>query len=340
MRSAALAFLSASILSSALLAQGQYKVTKSIPVPGAGGWDYLAVDSDNRRLYVSHGNVVDVLDLDSSKVVGQIPNTNGVHGIAIAPDLGRGFVSAGRDNQVVIFDLKSLKKLGTAKTGTNPDGILYEPSTHRVLTFNGRSGDATVIEGATGAVAGTIALGSKPEFPATDGKGNVYVNMEEKNEIIHLDAKSMKVLAHWSIAPAESPSGLAFDNSSHRLFAVCDGKKLVVVNSENGKVVTTVPIGEGPDAAGFDPQTHMIFSSNGEDGTLTVIKEVSKDKYEVAQTVSTKKGARTMALDTKTHTVYLSSADYGPVPAATASNAHPRPSILPGSFKLLVVSQQ
>ena len=340
MRSATLALLSASILSSALLAQGQYKVTNSLSVPGAGGWDYLAADSDNRRLYVSHGNVVDVLDLDSKQIVGQIPNTNGVHGIAMAPDLGRGFVSAGRDNQVVIFDLKSLKTLGTAKTGTNPDGILYEPSTHRVLTFNGRSNDATVIEGATGAVAGTIALGGKPEFPATDGKGNVYVNMEDKNEIIHLDAKSMKVVAHWSIAPAESPSGLAFDNRSHRLFAVCDGKKLVVVNSENGKVVTTVPIGEGPDAAGFDPGTHMVFSSNGEDGTLTVIKEVSKDKYEVAQTVPTKKGARTMALDTKTHTVYLSSADYGPAPAATAGNAHPRPSILPGSFKLLVVSQQ
>jgi DNA-binding beta-propeller fold protein YncE len=311
-----------------------YKMTGSIPIPGEGGWDYSTADSDNRRLYVSHATVVEVLDLDSHKIVGQIPNTNGVHGIAIAHDLGRGFISAGRDNQVVIFDLKSLKTIGTAKTGTNPDGILYEPTTHRVFAFNGRSKDATVIEGASGDVAGTIALGGKPEFPVADGSGKVFVNIEDKNEIVHLDPKTLKVEAHWSITPAESPSGLAIDTKNHRLFAVCDGKKMVVVNYDDGKVVATVPIGEGPDAAAFDPGTKLAFSSNGQDGDLTVVRQDSADKYSVAQTVPTKRGARTMALDLKTHTIYLPDADFGPAPAGGG-----RPKIIPGTFKLLIVSR-
>jgi DNA-binding beta-propeller fold protein YncE len=318
-------------------AASTYHLTSTISLPGAGGWDYLIADAENRRLYVSHATAVDVVDLDTEKVVGQIPNTNGVHGIAVANDLGRGFISAGRDNQIVIFDLKTLATIGTAKAGTNPDGIIYEPETHRVFAFNGRSKDATVIDGKDGSVLKTIDLGGKPEFPTTDGKGNVFVNMEDKNEIIHLDAKSLAIKAHWSIAPADSPSGMAIDTEAHRLFSVCDGKVMAVVNYENGKVVATVPIGDGPDAAAYDPGTHTAFSSNGE-GTVTVVKVGGHDKY-MPSTVETKKGARTMALDLKTHKIYLSSAEYGPAAEATASNPHPRPSIVPGSFKLLVLSQ-
>lgn len=324
-------------LSHVAIAATTYHVTTSISIPGAGGWDYSAADSENRRLYVSHGTVVEVVDLDSEKLVGQIPGTNGVHGIAIANDLGKGFISAGRDNQVVLFDLKTLATLGTVKAGTNPDGILYEPMTHRVFAFNGRSKNATVIDAKDGSLVTTIELDGKPEFPTTDGKGNVFVNIEDKNEIVHLDAQALTVKAHWSIAPAESPSGMAIDTESHRLFSVCDGKVMAVVNYETGRVVAKVPIGDGPDAAAYDPGTHTAFSSNGE-GTLTVVKVEGHDKY-VPSTVATKKGARTMALDLKTHKVYLPCADYGPAAEATASNPHPRPSIVPGSFKLLVLSE-
>jgi DNA-binding beta-propeller fold protein YncE len=321
------------------VAAPEYHLTGKISLPGAGGWDYAAADSVNRKLYVSHATLVEVVDLDSGKVIGQIPNTNGVHGIAIANDLGRGFISAGRDNDVVIFDLKTLVTIGTAKTGTNPDGIVYEPTTQRVFAFNGRSKDATAIDAKTGSVLGTIALGGKPEFPVADGRGNLFANIEDKNEIVSLDPKTLTVKAHWSIAPAESPSGLAIDTETHRLFSVCDGKVMVVLDYDSGKVVAQVPIGDGPDAAGFDPGTHLIFSSNGEDGTLTVVKEDSKNKFSVVSNVPTEKGARTLAIDLKTHKIYLPDAEFGPAPAATASNPRPRPAMVPGTFKLLVVSE-
>ena len=318
-------------------AAASYHLSSSISIPGSGGWDYLAADSENRRLYVSHNTVVDVVDLDSEKVVGQVAGTNGVHGIAIAHDLGRGFISAGRDNQVVIFDLKTLATIGTARTGANPDGILYEPKTQRVFAFNGRSNNATVINGKDGSVVSTIDLGGKPEFPVADGKGSIFVNVEDKNEVVHIDAKTLEVKAHWSIAPAESPSGLAIDTEHHRLFSVCDGKVMVVLNYENGKIVARVPIGDGPDAASYDPGTHTAFSSNS-DGTVTVVKVEAHDKY-IPSSVETKKGARTMTVDLKTHKLYLSSADYGPAPEATPSNPHPRPAIVAGSFKVLVLSE-
>lgn len=323
--------------STASFGQG-YKITGSIPIGGTGGWDYLTADSQNRRLYVSHGPAVEVLDLDTQKAVGKISGLKGVHGIAVADDLGMGFISDGRANQIVSFDLKTMAVKDKINSGKNPDGILYDPYTKRVFSFNGGSGDATAVDAKTGKVLGTIALGSKPEFPVSDEAGGVFVNMEEKNEIIRIDPKAMTVTAHWSIAPCESPSGLAIDTAHHRLFAVCDGKKMAVVDSQSGKMVATPAIGDGPDAAGYDPATHMAFSSNGE-GSLTVIRETGKDQYSVAETVPTAKGARTMALDTKTHKIYLAAATMGPAPAPTAERPHPYPSIVPDSFKILVLSK-
>ncbi len=325
-------------LISASFAQS-YKMTGSIPVGGAGGWDYLTADSPNRRLYVSHGPVVEVLDLDSQKSVGKLSGFKGVHGIAVADDLGLGFVSDGGSSEIVSFDLKTLAIKNRVTSGKNPDGILYDPFSKRVFSFNGGGEDATVVDATTGKLAGTIPLGSKPEFPVSDAAGNVFVNMEEKNEIIRIDPKKMTVTAHWSIAPCESPSGLAIDTEHHRLFAVCDKKMMAIVDSQSGKVVATPAIGEGPDAAGYDPGTHLAFSSNGQDGTLTVIRETGKDKYSVVETVPTAKSARTMALDTKTHKIYLSSATMGPAPAPTAERPHPWPSVKPDSFKILVVSK-
>lgn len=318
-------------------AANNYRVAKSIPVGGDGFWDYLTADSQNRRLYVSHNSEVAVVDLDSQTVVGKITGVNGVHGIAVADDLGRGFISSGRDNAAVIFDLKTLQTIGRVETGTNPDGIVYEPVHHLVLTFNGRSNNATVIDARKGTAAGTIALGGRPEFPAADGRGDVYANIEDKSEIVRIDPVTLEVKARWSILPCEGPSGLAMDTKGRRLFSVCD-KTMAVVNADSGKVVAQVPIGDGPDAAGYDPSTRLAFASNG-DGTLTVVKQGAGDRYTVAQTVTTQKGARTMALDTKTHTVYLSIAEFGPAPAATSQNPHPRPSVVPGSFKLLVVTR-
>jgi YVTN family beta-propeller protein len=327
-----------SLLALPLLAATSYKVVKSIPLGGNGGWDYLTADSENRRLYVSHGTEVDVLNLNTGSILGKIPNTNGVHGIAIADDLHRGFISDGRDNQVTIFNLKTLSVISTVKAGTNPDGILYDPFSQRVFAFNGRSNDMTAIDAKTGKVLGTLPLGGKPEFPVTDAQGNVYVNIEDKSEIVHLDPNTLTVKNRWPVAPCESPSGLAIDAKNQRLFPVCDNKMMAVIDAGTGKVVTTVPIGEGPDAAGFDPDKKLVFSSNGE-GTLTVVSQATPNKYAVAQTVKTERGARTMALDLKTHKLYLADAEFGPAPAPSADNPRPRPKILPGTFKLLVVSE-
>jgi DNA-binding beta-propeller fold protein YncE len=282
---------------------------------------------------------VDVVNLDAGELAGKIPDTNGVHGIAIAPELKRGFVSAGRDNQVVIFNLEDLSVIGKTKTGENPDGILYDPHSKRVFTFNGRSKDLTAIDAKTGRVEGTLALGGKPEFPATDGKGNVYVNIEDTSELVRFDPRDLKIKNRWPLAPCESPSGLAIDTEKHRLFSVCENEIMAVVDAESGRVVATVPTGAGTDAAAFDPQTKLAFASNGGSGTLSVIQQKTADEYLTVADVKTQRGARTMALDTKTHKVYLSDADFGPAPAPTPQNAHPRPQILPGSFKLLVVSQ-
>ena len=321
-----------------------YHLLQKVVLGGEGGWDYLAVDPDARRVYISRGSHVMVVDADSEKVIGDIPNTNGVHGIAIASKLGRGFTSNGRDNAVTIFDLKTLQTISTVPLGAGigPDCIIYEPKTQRVFTFNGRSSDATAIDAATGKVLATIPLGGRPEFAAVDGTGIVYDNLESTSEVVALDAQALTIKNRWSVAPQESPSGLAIDPKTSRLFSVCDNNRMVISNGAAGKVESTAGIGAGPDAAGFDPGTGLAFSSNGQDGTLTVLRQQnvvlgqkSFNIYAPVQSVSTQAGARTMAVDTKTHRVFLVTA----TPDPTSPGQGRRRNYIPGSFTLLVVGQ-
>ncbi|MBV8571533.1 MAG: YncE family protein [Acidobacteriaceae bacterium] len=322
----------------AALAQN-YKVSGSIQIGGTGGWDYLTADSENRRLYVSHGTEVVVVDLDSHKPVGHITGMSRIHGIAVADDLGTGFISDGGTNQVIFFNLKTLALEKKVKTGTHPDGIVYDPASKRVFSFNGGSNDATAIDVTTGEVAGTLKLGGRPEFPVSDGKGSLYANIEDKSEIVRIGSKGLSIEAHWPLAPCESPSGLAIDVQNRRLFSVCDNKMMAIVDADTGKIVATPAIGEGPDAAAYDPRTKLAFSSNGESGTLTAVRQTGPNDYSVLGNVPTADGARTMALDEKTHKIYLATASFGPAAPASTSNPHPRPLILPGTFKILIVSE-
>jgi DNA-binding beta-propeller fold protein YncE len=291
-------------------ADGSYHIVKKIPVPGTGGWDYLIVDEAARRLYVSHGTQVEVLDIDSGTIVGKIPNTQGVHGIALAPELGRGFVSDGQTSTVTIFDLKTLKTLGEVPTGKKPDGIIYDAATSQVFAFNGGSNSATVISAADGKVAGTVDLGGGPEFAVADGKGYVFDNLEDESQIVKINSKKMVVEQRWPVAPCQSPSSMAMDLPNRRIFIGCRSKVMAVVDADSGKVITTVPIGDHVDATAFDPDTRLIFNSNGE-GTITVIHQDSPDKYSVVETVKTVPRAKTMALDHKTHELFLSTAEDG-----------------------------
>jgi DNA-binding beta-propeller fold protein YncE len=310
---------------------GGYHLLKTIPVPGDGGWDYVTVDDAARRVYVSHATQVDVLDADSGAIKGKIPDTPGVHGIAVAPDVGRGFTSNGRDDTVTVFDLKTLETLDKIKTGRGPDAILYDPDTHQVFAFCGRGGSATVIDAAKGKVAGTIDLGGQPETGVSDGAGLVYVNLEDKAELLKIDARNLKVLERWPLAPGKTPTGLALDRRHHRLFVGCRSKHQVVVNADTGKVVTTLPIGDGVDACAFDPETALVFSSC-RDGTVTVIHQDGPDDYKVVETVKTRTGSKTMALDPKTHRLFLPAAEF----KAAADNPRGRPSVVPGTFVVLV----
>ncbi|MBI3721850.1 MAG: YncE family protein [Fimbriimonas ginsengisoli] len=262
----------AAILVAALPGPSGYRVSKTIPIGGDGFWDYLTMDSAARWLYISRSTHVVVMDADTGAVVGDIPDTAGVHGVALAPDVGRGFTSNGRANTATIFDLKTLKTLGTAKTGENPDAIVYDAASRRIFTLNGRSHDATAINAADGRAAGTIALGGKPEFAVADGKGRVYVNIEDKSELVAFDTSKLTVAGHWPLAPCEEPTGLAMDLENRRLFAGCSNKWMAIVDADSGKVLVTLPIGEGVDATAFDPDLKLAFSSNGE-GTLTVVHE-------------------------------------------------------------------
>jgi DNA-binding beta-propeller fold protein YncE len=310
-----------------------YHLAKTVPIPGEDGWDYVAVDSDARRVYISHGTHVVVMNADTYAIEGDIPDTQGVHGIAVATDLGRGFVSNGRANTATIFDLKSLKTIGTVNTDANPDAITYDPVTKRVFTFNGRGKNTTAINGADGTVAGTLPLGGKPEFAQVDGQGSIFDNIEDTSELVQIDTQKITETHRWPLAPCKSPSGLAMDRKSRRLFSVCDDKVSVVVNADTGKIVATPAIGNGPDAAAFDPATNLFFASNGE-GTITVIHEDSPDKFTVIDNVPTKKSARTMGLDLKTHNIFLPAADFDP-PAP----GERRGKMKPGTFVILVVTK-
>jgi len=331
--------ISVSLAAVALAAAGSgYHVVTTYKVGGEGGWDYLTVDPDARHVYISRGTHVMVLDADSGKVAGDIADTPGVHGIALAPELGKGFTSNGREGTVSIFDIKTLATSSKVKVGENPDAILYDPATKRVFTFNGRSQDSTAIDATNGKVLGTIKLDGKPEFAASDAKGEIFVNIEDKSELVAIDPNKLEVKAKWPLAPCTEPSGLAIDRKNRRLYVGCDNKMMAVVDADSGKVLATPAIGEGVDATAFDPETGLAFASCGGDGVLTVVKEESAGKF-TAENIPTQKRARTLALDAKTHNVFVVTAEFGPAPAATADNPHPRPPMLPDSFVVLVVGK-
>ncbi len=315
-----------------------YHVIKKLQLGGEGGWDYLTVDGAARRLYISRSTHVMVVDIDTDKVVGDIADTQGVHGIAIAENLNRGFTSNGKANTATIFDLKTLKVLGQVKTGENPDAILYDPASKRVFTFNGRSKNTTAFDAASGKVDGTIELGGKPEFAAADGEGKVYVNMEDANEVVEIDSRKLSLTKRYSIKPCEEPTGMGFDAKNHRVYSGCHNNVMTILDTQAGKVIASVLIGGGVDANAFDPKTGLAFSSNG-DGTLNVVKESSPGKFEVVETVTTQRGSRTMALDPKTHNIYLPAAQFSQQTASTTEGSRPRPTMIKGSFAVLVVGK-
>lgn len=324
--------MTVALLAGVAFAAEGYHVLNKIKIGGTGGWDYVTVDSNAHRLYATHGTVVEVIDTEAGKPVGQIPQLHGVHGVALAPDLNKGFISNGQSNSVTIFDLKTLAKSGEPATGMNPDSICYEPKTQRVFTFNGRSSDSTAINAKTGEPLNTFPVGGKPEFCVADGAGKLYVNLEDKSSIVEIDAAKPAVLRTASISPCEEPSGLALDSKDDLLFSVCDNKMMAVTDIKSLKVVATPPIGAGPDAVAYDPGAGLAFSSNG-DGTLTLVKNTG-GKWNAVDTVQTERGARTLTVDPKTHRIYLLAAEYGAPPAGGK-----RPTILPDTFHILVVGK-
>ena len=336
-RLALLVFVAALVTAPAVLpAQQPYKVIDQWKIGGDGGWDYLLADSSAHRLYVTHGQRVEVIDSQTGKSVGAITGLKGTHGVAL-DDAGKfGYISDGGANEVVVFDRSSLATVATIPVGTNPDGIVFEPATQTVWAFNGRSKDVSVVDSATRKVIATIPLPGRPEFPAVDGQGTVFDNIEDKNSIVRLDAKTKTVTATWPIG-CESPSGLALDIAGHRLFSVCDGKKMAVTDSNSGKSLALAPIGDGPDAAGYSPAKTLAFASCGE-GVLSVIN-AGEPGFPSIESLPTQRGARTMTYDPGTDRIYLVTAEFGPPPAPTAERPHPRPSIVPGSFEILVVGR-
>jgi YVTN family beta-propeller protein len=315
-----------------------YPVLNRYTLGGAGGWDYLTVDATTHRLFISRSDRVLVMDTHDGKLLGSIADTAGVHGIALAPELGKGYTSNGRADSVTEFDLATLKPTRTiAISGHNPDAILFDAASQRVFTFNGRSKDISVIDARSAKVVATIPLTGKPEFAAADGKGRIFVNIEDTAELTAIDAKTAKVTNTWKLPDCEEPTGLALDIQQQRLFSTCQNGHLIVTDAISGKHVATVPIGKGPDAAAFDIERKLVLSSNGEDGTVTVIQQTDRDHYNVLANTPTQKSARTMTLDQTTHRIYLAAAEFGPPPAATATQAHPRASMLPDSFSILVL---
>jgi DNA-binding beta-propeller fold protein YncE len=321
-------------------ADGPYHVLHRTVVGGEGGWDYITAGGPGSRLYVSRGTHVMVVDLGRDTLAGDVSPTPGVHGIALAPELGRGFTSNGRDSTVTIFDLRTLAAVGTVKvTGRGPDAILYDAASRRVFTFNGGSGNATAIDAARGTVAGTVALAGRPEAAVSDGAGHVWVNIEDRSEIEEFDARTLRSLGHWPLAGCEEPSGVAYDPRHHRLFSVCSNGVMAVTDAATHRTVATVPIGRGADGAAFDPAAGMAFSSNGADGTITVVRQDTPDRYTVVQTLATQRGARTIAFDAATHRVYTVTAELGTAPAPTAENPRPRRPVVPGTFVVLTIGR-
>ncbi len=310
-----------------------YHVTKTFRIASGGGWDYVAVNDD--KLYVSHGTQVNILNKDNGDSIGVITNTQGVHGIAFIKKLNKGYTSNGRTNNVTVFDLKTQKSSGRIATGENPDAIMYDDFSKKIYTCNGRSKDMSVIDPATGKVVETVALGGKPETAVSDDEGNLYINIEDKNEIAEVNTGTFKIVKRWSIAPAEGPTGLAYDKKTKRLFAGCD-KLLVISDASAGKVISKLAIGDGCDGVVFDPATKNIFTSNGE-GTITVVHENSANDYKILQNAVTKRGARTIALDEETHLLYLPTAEFKPLAKNAPENE--RPQMIPGTFQVLVVEK-
>lgn len=317
----------------------KFEIFNKIAVAGNEGWDYLSVNEPAQQLFVSHGSKVDVIDLKSNKTIATISDTNGVHGIAVANDLNKAFITDGKDNAVTVINLNTFGLIEKVKiAGIKPDAVLYDQFSGKVFIYNAKSNDATVIDAATNKIVATIPLEGKPEFSVTDTKGHIYVNIEDKNQIKVIDANTLKVIHTWSIAPGDEPSGLAIDIKGNRLFSVCGNKLLVVTDALTGIIIKTLPIGDSCDGVAFDDKKNLIFSSNG-DGTVTVIKEENKDTFSIVQTIKTLKGARTITLNKTTGQLYLPTAEFGKTPAATSENQHPHPSILPNSFTVLVLEQ-
>ena len=312
-------------------------VLADFPIHSSGGWDYITVDGATKRIYTSHGMQVNILDAATGDSVGYIPDTKGVHGIALATEFNKGYTSNGRGNNITVFDLKTNQVLKQVDAGTNPDAIFYDDFSKKVYAFNGRSKDATVIDAATDAVVATIPLGGKPETGVSDGKGKVFVNIEDTNEEVEIDAATYKILNRWKLTGGEEPSGLAMDRKTDRLFIGCGGNQtMIVLDATNGKILAKFPIG-GCDGVAFDPELKLAYASNGE-GTISVIREISTAKFEFVENIPTEKGARTIGIDTYTHKLYLPTAQLKPV-APTAENAHPRPQQIPGTFHVVVVGK-
>lgn len=313
-----------------------YHVARTIPLGGDGGWDYLTLDTVGHRLFIARSDRIMVVDPDSGTLLGTIPGLVRGHGVAFDYASGHGFATSGADSAVTMFDLRTLAVLGKTTAAVDDDAVLYDPATRHIFTMNGDAGSATVIDPVSGRRIGSVALGGKPEFGVSDGAGKVYINLEDSAQVVEVDARAMRVVRRWSLAPCGSPTGLAIDRAHHRLFSGCRSGVMAISDAVAGRLVTTVPIGQAVDACRFDPGARLAFASNG-DGTLTVIHEDAPDRYTVVGTVTTKQGARTMEIDLRTHRIYTVTADFGPAPAPTADRPRPRAPVLPGTFALLVL---
>jgi DNA-binding beta-propeller fold protein YncE len=326
------------LLSFAAVAAAQnYHVSSHWRIGGQGSWDYLLSDDAAHRLYVSHNARVEVVDTQTGRIIGAITGLKSTHGVALNPDGKTGYISDGAGDAIVVFSRNDLSVRATVAAGTNPDGITYEPTTKTIWAFNGRSRNISVLDMISNTVVATVALPGKPEFPQVDEHGSIYVNIEDKNAIVKLDAASRKPVATWPLTGCESPSGMAIDRIKHRLFSVCDGRKMAILDYQTGQLLGLASIGDSPDAAGYDPKSGLAFASNG-DGTVSVV-DTGKPGFPTIQTIKTSKGARTMAFDSTTGRIFLSAAQYGAAPASTAAVPHPRAAVLPDSFEIVVIEK-